>query len=228
MTDRSAISKDGANGGRRQLDLGIDARPRSVDRKYGRYVRGLKLVLPATAAIIVITVFAWPQIQLHEKMPDPDTLKIRPQDTADLTVLGVRYVGTDARDRQYTVTAASTRQADPDAKEVVLENPEADMDLRDGRKVELRAESGVFDRQRSALELKGAVRFSQDGELEISTPQASIDFREGRAEGDAPVSMQASDGVGQGQGFRVTDDGRRVFLTGKSSLKFDRAPGGGS
>lgn len=204
---------------RRPRGFGFDAAPRTLDRSYSKYVRGLKVILPATAAMIVIIVFAWPQVQLHEKLPDPENLRIRPQDTADLTVLGVRYSGTDSEDRPYTVTAASTRQANAESDKVVLEKPEAGMDLQDGRKVALRADTGIFDREHSALSLNGAVRFSHDGGFEIATDGASIDFRDGEAHGDQPVSVRAPDGVGQAEGFKVVDGGRRVFLTGKASLQ---------
>jgi len=217
------MAEDGQERGaaepRRPLDFGYDAAPRTLDRTYSKYVRGLKVVLPATAAMIVIIVFAWPQVQLHEKLPDPENLRIRPQDTADLTVLGVRYSGTDSDDRPYTVTAASTRQTNAESDKVVLEKPEAGMDLRDGRKVALRADSGIFDREHGALSLNGAVRFSHDGGFEIATDGASVDFKEGEAHGDQPVSVRAPDGIGQAEGFKVVDDGRRVFLTGKASLQ---------
>ncbi len=211
---------------RRPVDFGYEAAPRALDRTYSRYIRGLKVILPATAALIVIVVFAWPQVQLREQLPDPDTLRIKPEDTADLTVLGVRYVGVDAQDRPYTVTAASTRQTTTGSDEVVLEMPEADMSLRDGRRVELKAENGVFDREHRALTLSGKVVFTHDGGFEIATDRASVDFREGEATGNERVSLRAPDGTGSGDGFRILEDGRRVLLTGKSSLQLNARPRG--
>ena len=211
---------------RRPVDFGYEAAPRALDRTYSRYIRGLKVILPATAALIVIVVFAWPQVQLREQLPDPDALRIKPEDTADLTVLGVRYVGVDAHDRPYTVTAASTRQTTTASDEVVLEMPEADMSLRDGRRVELKAQSGVFDREHRALTLSGKVRFTHDGGFEIATDRASVDFREGEAAGDERVSLRAPDGTGSGDGFRILEDGSRVLLTGKSSLQLNGRPRG--
>src|SRR3546814_9145522 len=122
---------------RRTPRFGFDVTPRVLDRAHSRYVRGLKVVLPASAAIIVILVFAWPQVHLRDTIPDPESLRIRPHATADLMVQGVRYVGTDSRTRRYTITAASTRQAPAEPGRVALEKPEADMTLGTGHRVAL-------------------------------------------------------------------------------------------
>ena len=84
----------------------------------------------------------------------------------------------------------------------------------------MRAESGVFNRDRGALDLTGTVRFLQDGGFEISTDRASIDFRGGEAEGNEPVSMNGPSGTAHAEGFKIFDHGRRVLLTGKASMQF--------
>lgn len=204
--------------------LDYDAGPRKLDRRYSKYVRGLKVVLPSTAAIVVVLVLAWPQLHLQDRLPDPESLRIRPQDAADLTVLGVRYAGTDSQDRPFTVTAASTRQARDDADRVALEKPEADMTLTGGRRIALQAEQGVFDRETSRLDLSGAVRFLHDDGYELRTDQAQIDFRDGLAQGDGPVVADGPVAKARADGFKVLDRGRTVLFTGKASMQFKNEP----
>src|SRR3546814_16577287 len=109
-------------------------------------------------------------------------------------VQGVRYVGTDSRNRRYTVTAASTRQAHADADRVALEKPEADMTLGNGHWVALTDENGTFDRESRAIDLTGQVRFFHDDGHQMTNDCASLDFRagparpEGRRVGKAGVS----------------------------------------
>ncbi|MFN4089928.1 MAG: LPS export ABC transporter periplasmic protein LptC [Alphaproteobacteria bacterium] len=204
-----------------QHRFSFEAERRTVDRNWSRYVRKLNFVLPAMAAMIVILVFAWPQLQLRDQIADPDSLRIRPQDTVDLTVHGVRFVGIDARDRQFTVTAASTRQTHAGADQVALDRPEADMTLSDGHLVALRADAGIFDRDRSALDLSGSVRFFHDDGYELATDRASIDFRGGEAHGEGPVAAHGPAGRARAEGFRVLDNGRTVFFTGRTTLEIE-------
>src|SRR3546814_21105106 len=85
---------DEARAPRRTPRFGFDVTPRVLGRGHSRYVRGLKVVLPARAAIILILVFAWPQVHPRDTIPDPDSLRIRPPPPPHLLVQPVRYIVT--------------------------------------------------------------------------------------------------------------------------------------
>src|SRR5699024_2926166 len=129
-----------------------------------------------------------------------------------------QFEGIDTKGRPYNLTATTANYASGGERYVELDNPKGDLFEQDGSWVTLTALSGLYDRKSEHMDLEGNVNLQNDGGFEIMTSSAFLELAQGRAERHQPVN-----GIGPGghiisQGFRLEDEGRVIYFTGKSKL----------
>lgn len=201
----------------RQRLFVFDPEPRAFATGYSLFVRGMKLLLPATAVALIVLVFVWPQL-----FPKLDLIagmfRVTAEDLQSLQVVRARFVGTDSEGRPYTVTAERASQTSATAKSVLLTKPHADITLADGTWLALSANHGTFYRETQQLALSGEVVLYHDQGYELSTASVDIDIKAGTAESGDPVMAHGPLGILTGSGFRVEERGARIFLKGPASL----------
>jgi len=174
--------------------------------------------------------------------PGPST----PSPTTEVTVNKVKYDGVDAKNRPFSITAEAATQPDntlpPDPNATVpagtpqntqptqpaapkpdslinLKQILADMTMADGAWVAIQADSGVYDRDASTVDLKGNVTLFHDSGLQFQTDAAKVDLNNDTAQGDQPVEGQNPNGTLAAEGFQVLNDGRTVLFLGRSYMK---------
>lgn len=217
---RSSSGRSGRRGARRPP-------PRlSLSNRYSVFVGFMKVLLPATAAALMLLVLAWPQFNLEEEGFRLSVSKLAPGQAESLTMLNARFEGLDANDRPYTVTADIATQSESDKDLVALERPKADITLADGTWLALTAKSGEFRKEDQVLDLTGSVNLFHDKGFELRTESARVRLDEGIAEGTQPVEGQGSIGTIRAEGFRVLDRGARIFFLGRSHLVIEPAARG--
>ncbi len=186
---------------------------------YSRFVRAMKLVLPAAAALLLGAILLWPQLQAEKNRFQIGLSGLDPRHPDRLRVLNARYRGTDADKQPFTVTAESAYETEAGSHTVALEAPAADLALNDGGWVIARAPEGEFDRDDEILTLTGGVSIFHDNGYAFATPAARLTLHDGRAEGDQPAEAHGPAGEVRGEGgFVIIDKGRRILFKGKSRL----------
>ncbi|MSP68414.1 MAG: hypothetical protein EXQ96_10090 [Alphaproteobacteria bacterium] len=186
--------------------------------RHSRMVGRLKVALPALAASLLALVVVWPQL----KPRDPGfrlTMLQGAFDAAEASrMVNARFVGTDREGQSFTVTADSAAR-DPDALDVVvLERPNADMALKDGRWLALSADVGRYHRGTGVLALSGDVALHSDDGYEFRAAGASVDLRAGAASSTEPVVGQGMLGVLHAQGFVLGRSERSIRFIGPVSV----------
>ena len=195
----------------------------SLSNRYSVFVGFMKVLLPATAAALMLLVVAWPQFTIEDEGFRLSVSKMAPDQAESLTMLNARFEGLDERDRPYTVTADIATQSESDTDLVTLERPKADITLEDGAWLALTAKSGEYHKDAQVLDLTGSVNLFHDKGFELRTESARVLLDEGMAEGAQPVEGQGSIGTIQAEGFRVLDRGARIFFLGRSHMVIERA-----
>ncbi|MBL6958627.1 MAG: LPS export ABC transporter periplasmic protein LptC [Rhodospirillales bacterium] len=193
---------------------------------YSQFVSFMKILLPLVAALLIFLVVIWPHIQ-------PDGTRfylgfslLNAKQSDDPSMVNARYLGADSERRPYSITADYVRNNSKETIRVELEMPKADIALDDGTWLVLTANSGVYHRQQSTLDLEGAVNLFHDTGYEINTTKAKIDLNNGKASGTSPVKGQGPFGELEAEGFRLIDRGKVIYFTGKAKLTlFPRADG---
>jgi lipopolysaccharide export system protein LptC len=218
------------HGQRATTGLRAQAQPRRR-RVYPRYtslISLLKLLLPSIAAVLIILVAIWPQIQPRTAALPLAAISISQEELESLAMINARYIGLDNGSQPYTVTADIATQVGPKSDLIQLQSPTADITLENGTWIALTAESGDYRQKEQTIELEGDVNLFHDAGYEFHSESAFIDLADGSAFGFEPVTGQGPFGAVSSIGFQVLDQGERIVFTGPARLVlFPGSRGGG-
>ena len=185
---------------------------------YSRFVSSMRIALPLIAVAVAVIVIAWPQFGEKPKRFSLGVSKVTVNDGGGQQIVNPRFTGTDSDQRPYTVTADAASQGQASPMMIDLSFPRADLTMSSGAWLAISADSGLFDRKRQKLALKGSVNHFHDTGYELRTASADVDLAGGVATGVDPVSGQGPFGSLNSTGFQIFDRGKRVIFTGKSKL----------
>jgi lipopolysaccharide export system protein LptC len=197
---------------------GTEAPRRRPGHGYTRFVMVMKVVLPLLAAGLVVLLAVWSQFNLQETTFKLGVAELAPEQIESLNMVNARFDGIDEKNRPYSVTAELVMQEGENADTIELTQPKADITLESGAWIALTAESGNFQRRAEILDLTGGVSLFHDRGFEMHTASAQVNLAEGVASGDAPVVGQGPAGELEAEGFRVSDDGKRILFDGHARL----------
>ena len=187
---------------------------------YSRFVGVAKLLLLTLATGLIVLLVVWSQLNMDENRLRIGVTELAPDDLDSLNMVNPRFEGMDDANRPFSITAETANQADESGRVIDLAQPKADITLTDGAWIALTADFGRYDRDADMLELHGSVNLFHDRGFELQTSRAHIDLKDGIAFGDEQVQGQGAAGNLVAEGFRVTDDGDHIFLTGRSRIVF--------
>jgi len=190
----------------------------SMRNGYSLFVGTLKVVLPALAVALILLVVVWPQLVPEDSRFRVGLSDLAPDSAGKLTMVNPRFQGVDAQDRPFSVVAQTATQEKSGADVVELDQPKADITLKDGAWLALTADHGTFDRASQTLHLDGHVSLFHDRGFEMRTETAHVDLKAGTARSDTPVAGQGPAGHLEAEGFRLEDKGGTIVFTGKSKL----------
>lgn len=185
---------------------------------YSRLVVFLKIALPATAAALAALVLFWPQLNPLDNRFRLKSVTVGIDDLENLRMVSPRFVGTDERNQPFSITADQATQEAGGSDVTLLASPKGDISMNNGSWIALTAEQGEYSKETRKLTLADHVNVFHDAGYELKTTRAEADLGAGDVKGDAPVEGQGPDTLLKGQGFRITEKGGRISLTGRSQL----------
>ena len=194
---------------RRQLTL-AQARQRSVR------VRIMRMIFSACAAI-AIGLFLGHIIR--SAIAKEATPVLVSQDET-VTMLNPRFSGRDSTGQSYQITADAARRRRSTDTTVDLVGPI----LRDEMGMEIRAPSGMYNRDEGILELYEDVRITDANGYTFMTSGARVFVGEGRVEGLSPLQGRGPLGDISCDSYEVLEDGNRVVCRGNVKTVLYPAP----
>jgi lipopolysaccharide export system protein LptC len=211
-----AVGAAAAGRSARPGTLFAEWRARLPGNSHSRRVALLKLALPAVGATLLLMVVAWPRLA-----PLFDRFRwaaIDLRDARELRMMNPRYAGTDRDGHPFVITAAVGRQVPQRDDIMALDQPVANVLSHSGAKIDVSADSGVYQTQTQFLDMFGQVTVKhQDGSI-FTTSAARVDAANSAAEGTAPIEGHGPQGTITAQGFQILDKGDIVIFTGRSDL----------
>jgi len=192
-------------------------------RRYSRFVNLMKVVLPATAVVLLGLVVAWPRLATHEDRFQVGFSDLKSSSVENLSMVNARFFGVNKRNQPFTITADVATEDEPASGVIVLDQPKADFLTPSGYGIYVEARRGFYYQKQQMLDLEGEVNLFHDQGYELHTEKARIDLVNATAEGKVPVAGQGPQGRIDGQGFKILEKGAQVVVTGKSMLNLKGA-----
>lgn len=155
------------------------------DRRYSRFVSWMKVGLPIIAIGLIGYVFIFPKFELSQKV-EIEWADIELDDES-LSMINPKFVGSDAQNQQFTVTADKALQSSIGDKEVALLNLQADITLASGRWISIAAPSGKLNPATNILDLSGEISIFSDSGDQLLAQTARIDLKNKRITSDRPL-----------------------------------------
>lgn len=181
--------------------------------RYSYFVGFMRYALPAVAALLLGLVVIWPLVSGRE---DGFRITFTASDSVDssLRMRNARFIGTDAKNQPYTITAVEASQQDPNSALVDLKDLTADMFVTKGdvQWLALSANKGKYQREERWLDLLGAVTLYSDQGHEFHTEQTHVDLANGVATGNLPLAGHGPMGTLDAGNFRFIDNGDTMFF----------------
>jgi lipopolysaccharide export system protein LptC len=185
---------------------------------YSRFVFCMKLLLPAIALGMIGLIFFWPQIKVKDTRFSIDFKNIQNSDSEDLNMINARFIGTDAKNQPFSITADMAKTLITDGTSIELEMPKADIGIDDGTWFAIIANDGIYNQKVQTLELAGDVNLFHDSGYEFNTTKVTIDLTRGVAISDTIINGHGPFGNVTAEGFLIGKDNNQFLFTGKSKL----------
>lgn len=214
-SNRSGITPDqheiSQRSGRPNKWAAVEARKKST---YSQFVTAMKILLPALAAILVITIFI-----STGTFNSRDELAITFQEvdalSDDLRMISPHITGVDRKGRPYVVTADTATQAIDEPNRITLENLEADLMLNDGGDwLSITSRFGTLLSDVERLTLTESVDVYSTAGYEFHAQIATINLQDGSMTSDQPVYGQGPIGTINANGVEAANSGELIRFTG--------------
>ncbi len=201
-------SDSGPNGASGSLE------PSDERSRYSAFVLGMKILLPALALILVISLFV--SSTTFNSRPDiPVTFREVTRLNDDLRMVSPRITGVDKRGRPYVVTADTATQKVDNPDQIFLENIEADLMLDEGGNwLSVSSRFGTLQTEAETLKLREEIEVYSANGYEFHAESADMDFRAGSLTSDQPVYGQGPVGTLNANGVETSDNGNKIVFTG--------------
>lgn len=184
--------------------------------RHAARVRWAKYALPIAAALLLSSIALWPEVERALSRATRGFTGLSAREIGYGTMVSPRFRGLDENNQAFVVTADTASRVG--SERVNLANPAADLSLRGGDWLLVRAPRGVFAQSAQQLDLDGWVTlYRADGTL-MQMPYATIDVRQGAAASAAQTIAQGPFGTLEAQGFTLTAKGQIVQFAGPARL----------
>lgn len=188
------------------------ARP-TVHGRWDMFIRTMQFLLPVSAVILGAVTMLWPFLNDNEVSFTLSTDDVAQGDSS-VHMTNMRYVGTDAIDRLFTVTAASGFQDNPNTPRVKLSDIQAEMLLEEAGPATVTARTGIYRAEENFLSLVGGVHLVTGNGYTLDMAGAEIDLKAHTATGQGTVKGNAELGTLEAGRVKILVDEREGIFDG--------------
>jgi lipopolysaccharide export system protein LptC len=182
------------------------------DRRYGKYVRLMKVVMPVLSLLVVAALALYPLFSTSESGFTLDFAELDQEDDT-IRMLAPHYSGSDKHGRVFQIHAESAYQHATADEVVYLDLINADVALNAGGWMALDSLGGKYQPEADLLDLSGQVNIFSDIGYEAHSRSVRLDLVRGIATSVDPVHGQGPFGVFESGGMVLDIDGNYVHLT---------------
>lgn len=187
-------------------------------KRHSSRVRIMKLIFPVLALAVVVVLMTWKSDNIPvAPVPRAD---ISPETVTQNELVNPKFQSEDKDGQPYTITADKATQNAGDMDTLQLQKPVADMTLKSGGWVSLKAIGGTYQQSTGNLNLNEDVLIRHDSGYEIHAEKMNIDVKTQKVTSDSLVTGQGPAGDISASGLSVDGNSKTVIFTGPAKIIF--------
>lgn len=188
-----------------------------VGGRYDRFVRLMRVALPAASVVLLLAIVIWPLASGQEMsfVLSKDRVEVSPE---RLRMEAPRYRGTDSRGRPFEISAARAVQRTSATPVVELADVAARMTMANDA-VQVKAARGSYDLEQEQLKVTGPLVMTTDRGYHLTTRDAVVDLPAKIAYGSEGVEGNGPLGTFRAQRFRADIDKETVVFEGRTHMR---------
>ncbi len=206
-------------------ELTMSAPPKRMGQGYTRLIKILRVTLPLLAVGLIVVVITWPDME--RQVPLPTKEEIVPDAKMGMNeLIKPLFQSTDQDRRPFTITAEKATQNQDNPGLVMMEKPEADLQLSDGGWVAARAKTALFEEKNEKLFLSGDVNLFHDSGYTLTSPELRLNMKTSEAFSDQDVYVSGPKGTLNASGMEAFQMDEKIIFKGPATLViFDAGAG---
>ena len=185
----------------------------SVSYGYTKFVKSMRFVLPLIAVALMVVVITWPE--MDDKVvviPKESLIPANEDDIGQTELLNPHFETTDKNMQPVNVTAQRALQNRENADLVKLEQPIADMKMKNGSNVHIEAVKGTYEQEAEKLFLQEDVRIKHESGYTLFAEELRVDMKTREAFSDKDVQVKGPEAHIEATGLDGNvDDGLLIF-----------------
>lgn len=183
-------------------------------------MRVLRFAIPAVILIIAAIITAAPTFYNRLRL-----LPVFPIDPTKIKISGTKIVmelprvnGFTTDRRPYELTARAAAQDLTKLDVLELNELRAQVELRDGQRVDMTAINGVYDTKAEVLKLNDHILITSSSGYEGRLSEATIQINKGNVVSESPVHIKLPNGVLTANRLEITENGAVIKFGGGVEL----------
>lgn len=189
-------------------------------KRHSAIVRRMRLILPVAAFAIVIALMTWKDESAPVSAIPRE--EVSPQTVSQNELINPKFQSEDQNNQPYTITADKATQNADDMDILHLQKPVADITLKSGGWVSLKAKNGVYQQEDKNLNLDGDVVIHDKNGYEIQTQKINIQVKDQMITSTSPVTGRGPEADISASGLSVDGQSKIVIFTGPAKLTFKK------
>lgn len=187
-----------------------------------RAIRFFRLLFPVLAIIIFFSIFVFnDRKNVAEIRPIEE---VAPRKMGENELIKPKFRSEDDKDQPYTIEADRAFQTQQNEDFVKLENPTADLSLKDGTWLNMEANEGLYDQKKQILDLKGNVGLSNTDGYIMTTKQIYLNMEDRSADTNEAVNLNGPDAVIDASGFSADSQTSTFTFKGPARMIIRETP----
>lgn len=185
--------------------------------KYSIFIRSLKFIFSGTSFIIIILIIFNNSSLKKEIIKNDNSLNNKDFQSVTQVLHKPTFMGVDKKKQPFKVMAdkATRFKSTPDIFN--LDKPTGE--ITSGKeKFFLSGDEGIFNKQIQQLNVRGNVKFNDEKNMIFKTTEMYFDFKKEILSGNEKVRGEKNNSFIISEGFRIFNNGEKIFFTGKSKL----------
>ena len=179
-----------------------------VKKGYSWFVKLMRICLPLVAVGLIFVAVTIPQMKEElVVVPKEEIMEHAPSQIGENELLNPNFETMDSNQNPVKVTAARALHNQDNPNLIKLENPHADLKMKNGATLEIKAQDGSYEQETEKLYLYDNVVITHESGYRLNTQELRVDLQSRKAFSDKAVQIDGPAAKIQAVGLQgsVTD-----------------------